>query len=283
MRNVLTAFLLVVLLSSCDAISSIIHDDQIVARVGDNKLYLSDIQKIIPEFASPEDSAGFAQNYINSWAKELLFADLAAKQLSPEELDVKEQLEDYRRSLLKYRYEQRYINSRLDTMVSESQIQEYYDRNKKSFVLERPVVKAVFVDIKKDARDKDRLLDLMASEDYEDQVEADTLALRSALRYLDCSGKWTDILVLAREFGMPYTDMLTLKKGSWIKYEPENRSELLAAYVYDCIYSGPAPVEYCESRIRDYILNARKHEIVAGLEQDLLKDALENNNFVIYK
>lgn len=283
MRNVLTAFLLMVLLSSCDAISSIIHDDQIIARVGDNKLYLSEIQKIIPEFASPEDSAGFAQNYINSWAKELLYAKLAAKQLSDEELDVTEQLEEYKRSLLKYRYEQRYINNRLDTLVSEDQIQDYYEKNSKSFSLERPVVKAVFVDFKKEARDGERLLKLLASDDYMDKVEADTLASQIALKYIDCSDKWMDILVLAREFGMPYKELLSIKKGSWIKYEPENCSEVLAAYIFDCIYSGPAPIDYCRARIRDYILSARKHKIVSDLEQDLLKDALEKNYFVIYQ
>ena len=45
---------------------------------------------------------------------------------------------------------------------------------------------------------------------------------------------------------------------------------------------SPAPLEYCEERIRDIILSARKHELVTGLERDLLNDARNKEKFVIY-
>lgn len=284
MRNVLTPLvLMVVALSSCNAISSIVHDDQVVARVGDEKLYLSDVRRYVPEFASPEDSASFAQSYINSWAKELLYADLASRNLSPDELDVSRELEEYRRALLKYRYEQHYINDRLDTLITEAQIQEYYDAHKSSFKLERPILKLRFADVVKDSKDREKLLRLMSSRDYADTEQADTLARSVALKYFDSSDTWLDALVVAKEFGMTYSEMMSNLKGSWIKIEPEGRSDLLAAYVVDVKTSGDAPVEYCENRIRDHILSARKHSLLSGLEQDLLKDALENNKFVVSK
>ena len=39
---------------------------------------------------------------------------------------VDKELEAYRRSLLRYRYEQRYINDRLDTLITPAQLEEYY-------------------------------------------------------------------------------------------------------------------------------------------------------------
>ena len=104
-------------LPSCKAISSLIHDGEVVARLGDHKLYRSELDDVIPKGTSPEDSVNLANLYINSWVKDKAFLDIAQQRLSKEEKDVSKELEAYRQSLLRYRYEQRYINERLDTTV----------------------------------------------------------------------------------------------------------------------------------------------------------------------
>ena len=71
--------------------------------------------------------------------------------------------------------------------------------------------------------------------------------------------------------------------GDMIELEQEGRGDVLAAYVCDMIDSGPAPLEYCSRDIRDIIISARKHELLMGLEQDLLDKARENNSMEIYK
>ena len=76
--------------------------------------------------------------------------------------------------------------------------------------------------------------------------------------------------------------MLSRMGNSMIKVEPEDRGDMLVAYVCDILRSGVAPVDYCSSTIRDIIISTRKHELVKGLEQDLLDNALESKQFVIY-
>ncbi len=274
-----TAFLS---LCSCTVISSIVHDDQVVAKVGKYKLYKSELDKYIPEFASPDDSVNLAMQYINSWATELLYMDVASQQLSKAEMDVTAELEDYRRSLLKYRYEQRYVNDRLDTLITRQQIQKYYNDNKQNFELERPILKVRFIDIMKGAPNKDIILKKMSSPDYEDVGFADSLARSAALRYWDNSEQWIDAVVLAKEFGMDYESMLKHKSGDFIKVESDDRPDLMAAYICEMQVDGVAPVEYCEDKIRNYILSARKHQLIADLEQDLLTNALSHKNLVIY-
>ena len=270
-------------LASCNTISSIIHDDQVVARVGEHKLYRSELESVVPAFASPEDSAAYASKYIDGWATDILYAEMAESQLSKEELDVSEQLEDYRRSLLRYRYERRYVSDRLDTLVTDSQIQEYYDAHQSSFILERPILKVRFVDIMKDSPDRDEIIRLMSSSDYSKVEKAAAMAGQSALRYFDLSDTWTDALVLAKEFGTDYATMLSNLKGSVIRMESEERGDVLYAYVAEIRQSGVAPLDYCSGNIRNLILSARKHALVSGLEQDLLKEAREHNDFVIYE
>ena len=202
------AFFLVLTAVSCQLASSLVHDDQPVARVGREKLYRSEVESMIPDVVSPEDSAGLAEKYIRLWAMERLYMDEAGRQLSKAEMDVSEELESYRRSLVRYRYEQRYLNDRLDTLITDAQIREYYQANEAEFELSRPLMKLRFVDVMKDSPDKDEILRLMSSDEYAGLERADSLARNSALRYFDNSDTWMDAGELARYFGVSCEEML---------------------------------------------------------------------------
>ena len=284
MRKTIIYLLLPVLLCSCNAIQSLVHDDQVVAKVGKNKLYRSELERFIPNMVSGADSARLAEQYINTWAMDLLYLDVAEKELSKGELDVSADLEDFRRSLLKYRYEQRYINDRLDTLVTDEQIRQYYEAHQADFELKRPVLKVRFVDVMKDSPNKDAILRMMSSQEYNDVQRADTLAKSTALRYFDSSDTWMDANELAKSFGLDYTQMLSyLRWDNTIRYEPADRADLMVAYVCDIRNNGPAPLDYCADRIRDILMSARKHNLMNSLERDLLENALESKQFVIYK
>ena len=241
------------------------------------------MEGFIPNMIPASDSVRLAEQYINSWAMDLLYLDVAEKELSKSELDVAAELESFRRSLLKYRYEQRYINDRLDTLVTPAQLREYYDAHQEEFALARPILKVRFVDVMKDSPNKDAILKMMRSSEYDDLQRADTLAKSTALRWFDSSDNWMDASELARFFGLDYREMLTLLKADWIKYEPADRDDLMAAYVCEIQRSGTAPVDFCASRIRDILVSGRKHELMRGLERDLLENALESKQFVIYE
>ena len=57
----------------------------------------------------------------------------------------------------------------------------------------------------------------------------------------------------------------------------------MVAYVCDIRRNGTAPLDYCAERIRDILMSARKHNLMNSLERDLLENALESKQFVIYK
>lgn len=267
---------------SCEVLSDWIHDDGVVARVGRHKLTLSQVEEIIPDGTSPEDSLNLALQYINSWASELLFSEVAAAQLTKSEQDVSRELEDYRHSLLKYRYEQRYLNERLDTVVSRNQIEQYYETHKDLFVLERPIVKSRFLDIMQESPYLEVLKGKMSSKDYEDVSQADSLAYSSALKYEDRSDRWIDMVAFARDFGTDYGTLLARRDRDGFIELPGD-GDVKIGYICDLLPAGrPAPLEYCEDRIKEIIISNRRRDLLTTLEQDLLEDALNKKNFVIY-
>lgn len=269
-------------LPSCRAISSLLHDDEVVAQAEGVKLYRAELDALIPKGLSPEDSTFLALQYINSWASDLVYLKIAEQQLSKAEKDVSHELEDYRKSLLKYRYEQLYINERLDTMVTDEMVDEYYEAHPEKFILQRPLVRARFLNIAADSPALKQLRKKMKSTDPNDLVEADSIAYSSALKFMTWNNDWIDAASLAGEFGTDYKSMLAGMNGGWIE-QKDTTGHVKLAYVPEMISKGSkAPVEYSTPMIKDMIISARKQALISGLERDLLNDARENGNFVIY-
>lgn len=255
---------------------------EVVARVGKHKLHRSELDRFIPSGVSPEDSSALAQRYINGWAEDLILLDMAEEQLSASEKDVSKELEDYRRALLKYRYQELYINQRLDTLVTEEEVEDYYKDNKDKFRLDRPLLKARYMIIPADSKSLKTLKKKMSSDDDADLLSVDSLALTATIKYVDASDTWTDALTLAKDLGTDYRSLIGSIKESFAQVSDDS-GNLHIAYIAEMVAEGkPAPLEYCTDRIRDIILSSRKHSLESTLESELLEDAIRNEKFVIY-
>lgn len=281
LRYILATLVSLAFLESCEAISNFIHDDERVAKIGRQRLYVSDVAAYLPAGISPEDSAKFTEQYANSWALEQLYQIKAEQELSKAELDVSKELEDYRKSLLKYRYEQKYINERLDTLVGRNEIEAYYREHKDMFVLEAPIVKARFLDIMKESPNLDILKEKMSADGYQ-QSDLDSIAYSSALKYEDKSDEWVDMNVFARNFGVDSKTLLSGLKNSFIQIESE-KGDLRIGFICEMEDAGTiAPVEYCEERIKDIVISNRKRALMQELEQSLIDDARKSEELVLY-
>ena len=269
------------MLTSCKAISEFFDSGEIVAEAGSAKLKRADLDMVIPGGISPEDSARLAKQFINTWALDQIFLERAEQQLSKAEMDVTKELEAYRRSLLKFRYEQLYINERLDTLVTDDEVQEYYETHKDRFVLQRPVVKARFIRIAEDSPVLKTIKKKMSSDEAEDILEADSLAFSSAYRFATWNNAWIDAATLAREFGQESASVLASMKTGWIeRTDTSGISDI--AYISEITPKGEmSPIEYSTPFIKDMIISARKQSLITSLERDLLEDARVNGQFVI--
>lgn len=284
MKRVIYYMVLGVVLSafvSCRAISDFFGNDPAVAAVGKSKLRLSELRSVIPDGIAPEDSARLAAQYMKTWALDKVFLEIAQKQLSKSEKDVARELEDYRTSLHKYRYEQLYVNERLDTSVAEEEVLGYYERFPEKFVLQRPVVKARFMSIPSESPLLKPIKDRMCSSEAGDVMAADSMAFSAAFKFTTWDDEWIDIAELAWEFGPEYASVMASVKPGWIE-RTDTSGVTNVAYVSNVTEAGRcAPIEFSTPLIKDMIISARKQGLISDLERDLLNDARENGQFVI--
>ena len=282
MKRLSLLLLTAVLAVSCQYVQSFLHDGEVVAKAGKHKLYVSDLESLIPGGLDPEDSARLALQYINNWASDMLFTDMAGDELTKAEKDVSKEIESYRSSLLKYRYEQKYINQRLDTAVTAAEVDRYYESHTDQFKLTRPIVKARFARLSADSPNLAAVRKNFAAQKDDDLVVSDSLAYASALRYTDFGKRWIDIVTLAREFETDHLTLAASIRNGQVEMT-DSKGNVCLAYISGMVRAGETgPVEYYEDQIRDIILSTRKQRLLNDLERELIEKARTDEIFVIY-
>lgn len=282
-KNIFPLVLVSCVASACQLFSSILHDDSVVAKAGKHKLYRSEVVKLIPTGLPEQDSLTMARQYIESWASDHVFLDIAEQQLSPQEQDVSEELEKYRRSLLKYRYEQLYVAQRLSRDVSEEEVKEYYDTHLKNYILDLPIAKCRILRIASESPYKEHLKGLLTTDDPSLLAELDSLSYALAEKYIDHSTQWVNLVDIGRQVGVDYGTILSRMNRNYVELDDES-GRLYMIYFVDYMRSGlQAPIEFCEQSVKETILSVRKRELIRNLEQELLEQARQNGEFVIYE
>lgn len=273
----------VLCVQSCGFVSPFFHDDDVVAKVGRKKLYRSEVEALIPAGTSTADSLSIATRYINTWASDLVYFKVAEEKLPMGSKNLTKEVEQYRNALLKYRYEQMYVNEHLDTTVTPEQILEYYEGHQQSLLLAYPIVKARFIRLAPGAVSGEKVRTLLSSDDPEDQMELDNVVYSCSEKYNEFGGKWIEITALAREFGTDYGTLLSRMNGSFVEMdEPDGHVNM--AYISNFMRSGSVPpVEFCRDKIGDVIISMRKQTLLADLEQELLKEARETGLFETFE
>jgi hypothetical protein len=123
-------------------------EENVVARVNDNFLYEKDIQKLISEDTTPEDSILIVNNYINRWATQQLLIDQARINLSSDQLEQYEKLvQEYQNDLLTEAYKNVIVSKQLDSTITEQEYRDYYETNKENFRLKDLLVKLRYVQL----------------------------------------------------------------------------------------------------------------------------------------
>lgn len=283
-RHILMAILLVLGMDSCKMISGIIHDGDVLARVGDEMLFKDVVAPLVPKGISSADSLEFVKRYADSWVLDQVYAQQAQARLGKDVGDLEEQVAQYRRSLLKYKYEQLYVGERLDTVVSEEEMNAYYEAHKQDFRLQLPIVRAVYVRTLPDSPNAEAVRKaLFPSKKKASDAVLDSLVFASAERYTDFGGRWVEMTSLAREFSTDYGTIVAAMKDSKIDITDADGKRHLAKVSGYMKTGAVPPIEFCRERIKEVILNSRKKALLNCLEQELLEDARQSGLFEIYQ
>ncbi len=271
----------IIFLISCNK-SSIEDNDKLLAKVHDKYLYESEIKNLFTTTYSKDDSVTIARNFINDWIKKQLMLQKAELNLVEESKDIERQIEDYRSSLLIFKYKQELINQKMDTIVTEEEVEQYYNEYSGNFVLNHHIVKALYLKISKEAPDIDKAKRWYKSDSPEDLSRLEDYCYQYATKYDDFEKNWIPFNNLLIEIPANISDQERhLKYSKYIETEDDLFYYFVRIYEYS-LKSTIQPLEYARSKIKSIILNKRKFTFLDELENSVYNDALNHNEFIIY-
>ena len=280
---VMTRFFLILLIgvTSCTTLDNR-NKEKPLARVYERNLYLSDIQEFFPQNISPADSILILQNFVNKWVKKQLILQKAELNLTEEQKDVRQQLDEYRSSLLIYKYEQSLVAQKLDTAISEEEVQIYYDENPPNFSLDNHIVKCLFIKLPIDAPNLYRIRQLYRSEQEEDFQQLESYCYQYAVKYDYFNEDWVSFESISRELPNEIrSPERFLRYNRYIEQQDSLYRYLVNLREYQ-LSGTVAPLTYVETKIRTIILNKRKVQFVNDMENNIYMDGLNKGDFTIY-
>ncbi|MBK7810773.1 MAG: hypothetical protein IPI50_05940 [Saprospiraceae bacterium] len=166
-----------------------LFEDPIVAEFKDQKLKLSDISSMMPQFESSSDSIQFLSHYSEKWLKDLSFLE-KAKMESTSTPEIDALVEDYKNSLLLTKYEEKLINSSIDSQVTEKELLNYYDQKKGEYKLDESIIRLMFVKISKSGFDEKAFDPLWNKSNDKNQNELLKYCQNNAELFLLQPDKW---------------------------------------------------------------------------------------------
>lgn len=252
-----------------------------IARVYDKYLYISEVEDIFPENINPTDSMQLLIAYADRWVKKQLLLNRAEKNLNEGQKNVSKQIEDYRSSLLIFKYEQEFIRQRLDTIVSDGEIEHFYNENALNFMLSESIVKALFIKIRLDDPYYEKIKSLYKSNKEADIKTLDNLAYQVAIKYDFFNDKWIPFSRILRELPEPLNNperYLLYNKS--IEMNDGTHAYLIS--FRETMHQGQqAPIGFEKKNIQSIIINKRKQRLIMDLESKIYTDARNHNHFNI--
>jgi hypothetical protein len=254
-----------------------------VAEVGKSVLYYDEIPNFVHHGINKADSIAFMQNYINKWAKRRLLLQKAEENLSPELKNViAQQLDETRTNLVIYQYQRQMLLEKMDTVISDTEAENYYSSNEKSFILNSNIVKALFIKLPVETPELNKIRVLARSNEQKDLQQLESYCYQFAEKFDDFNEEWVPMDKLSVELQQDIENEENfLKRNTFFETSDSTSVYLISIRDYR-LRSSLAPFEYVKNDIKRIIWNTRRIEFLQSLENGIYNEGLKENSLKIY-
>ena len=256
-------------------------EDEMLARVYNRSLYLSEIREFFPPDQNPEDSLLRANAQIERWVRDALLMHEAERNI-PKDLNIDKLVRDYRASLILHHYEQQLIRSTLDSIISAEEFEKYYELNKDQYPLEEAIYLPAFLKIPNTLESKAELEALWKTIGEEgNREELKGLCNSYELEYLLDESLWITESEIQRLMPEP-----TLLSADLVPGILHSSSDSLYTYhftVVETLQAGEiSPLSFIEDQIRMVIIHKRRLNILEERAEYLFDLESRKGNVEIY-
>ncbi len=274
----------VVMLAACQELPNYFVDDNTIARVGRKELRLSDLEQVLPQSLTGADSVSFVGAYIDRWIVKQLKLEESELLFSSSASDIERKVEEYRQSLLIRKIEQYYIDNEPRTIVTDADVEEYYNAHKSEFRLDKAFVKGRVVSFDEKYRQRDKLFEMMRSPKAERQKDFKDVCIKNGFQLKEFTEwtEWSEFLSMLPTLRSRNYDSFMSRKGEVQKMNAEGM--IYYFQITEVLGKGDIkPLELSREMIGRVLSTQRQGEAIRDREELIKEQALENGHARIYK
>ena len=242
-------------------------------------MYKEDVLSVLPKNISSADSLLWAESYIKQWVKDNLVYDVALQNLGDENrAEIDRLVDSYRRSLVRYRYQEQLVHERLSANITDEEKQNFYDENQDQFELDHSLIKGLFLKIPIDAPNLDEVKKWYRSTSEASIEKIEKYSVQNAVVYDYFYDKWVSFDEVFVNIPIQVTNENEfLRTHSFVETADSSYCYLLNIEEY--VAKGKiAPFEYASTQISDMLVNQRKVQFLKNFEEELYNDAIRGGN-----
>ena len=279
--GVLIGIAFLTLLASCDYFQKS-SKEVVVAECYGKYLYESDLTGLVPEGTPTMDSIQRVSTFIDSWVRRQVLIHQAENNLNKEALNLDKQMEEYRNSLIIYTYESQLINQKLDTIVNEDEIAEYYEQNKEDFQLRNTMVRVAYVILEEDSKQKPDFKKLLSDPDTLMLQNIDIQATYYAVKSFVDVDQWMRLDELTNIIPIEIFNAESfLKKNKFVCFDM-NEYTYMVRFVDYLLEESTSPMEMVRDNIKSVILAQRRQALIDKMQTALYEKAKREKAFEVY-
>lgn len=252
-----------------------------LAALDGQTLTVTQLREAVPAGLSEEDSTRLAQAFIRNWIETRLVERVASERVDMDEIDAL--TAQYRRDLIAQRYrDMLFARTPGAQEFGDSVVADYYERHSADFVLERPMIRGVYVKLPDGAPELPAIRRIYRSTRPQDIDRLEKEVLGSAIHYDYFRDHWIEWEQV--EARIPYD--FGPKPADYVRSH-HNLDVSLGGFTYlleisDLLPAGsPMPLEIARPLIEDRLLAERRQSYDAAMRRRLYDDALNSGRLKV--
>jgi hypothetical protein len=278
MRQTLVFILMIGMWNACKPETTGSAD--VLVTVDRYSLTRNEVERIIPRGTSQADSLLLAESFVRKWVKDILTYEVAERNIGSKDEEINRLVEEYRRSLLRHRYQKYLIESNLSSRIQEQDKMDYYEANRDKFVLDKNLIRGLFLKVPVDAPGLDRIRRQYRSHDPDALEAIEKFSMQQAVIYDYFYDRWIDFdEILAKiPVKIPHA-------GRYLQsHNTVETCDSLYCYLLNIdeylLAGNVAPYDYAGQQIQELIINKQKVTFLKNFEEELYTDAVRKGKVI---
>ena len=206
----------------------------------------------------------------------------AEQDLSEKQKDISREINEYRTTLLIHRFEEELIKHRLDTVVTQQNIETYYNQYQSEFRLKNCYVKTIYVKIPKSSPDFTKIEKWYRSDKEDELNDLEDYCFQNGLDF-NFDNFWMKFDELIDKIGYEVSAKdVFLNRHHYIRHIDSVYRFYVRIKEYKLV-NDIAPLQIVQNDIKKIILNSRKIKLIEEVEMGIYQDAKEKNEINVYQ